>query len=625
MRVYKSNNKISVHAVAGTHVVILGLNVAEDEKTGLLGFTILKKSQGKKFTPLRGGNRTFENYDDEVLPNSENYPIQSMLWSDYAAEPGVKYTYKVIPIYGTTGNMKKGVSVEIKVTTENVEDNKHAIFFNRGVAGSQAYTERFGRYLKYYPVKTGYGHKQKIKPKAFIKPKDVPRRAAYKWLSRGLEEGMLDFIKQAEGSEYSVRAAVYEFTYEPAIQAFIDVLDSGADVKIIYHSKLKSNFLLKSAPRGSDVSTVTTWVEPSQPSQTFKKKYALSERKPDNQAAAALASVRPLGVKNLKRFEALQNMLIPRCNTTISHNKFIVLLKDDVPIQVWTGSTNFTEGGIFGQSNVGHVVRDKDVAANYFAYWKELAHDPKSKKMRDWTVGQQDDLKSKPKLGITPIFSPRASDDMLQWYADRMAEAKSSIFFTAAFSVAKEFVEVATKNKRLKKQVAYQRYLLLEGNGGLMKDKVPLLQACKHNKVAWGDVLRKRKITLGNSPVIEILTGLNSHVNFLHTKYMLIDPLSEDPIVISGSANFSTASTVRNDENMLIIRGNKRVADIFLTEFMRLFNHFDSRNERNKMTDVEFKKKSFLTADDSWTNPYFVHGSHAWNERLLFAGPKRLD
>ena len=48
--------------------------------------------------------------------------------------------------------------------------------------------------------------------------------------------------------------------------------------------------------------------------------------------------------------------------------------------------------------------------------------------------------------------------------------------------------------------------------------------------------------------------------------------LSDDPIVVTGSANFSEASTNDNDENMLIIRGDERVADIYFTEFNRLFN-----------------------------------------------------
>lgn len=61
----------------------------------------------------------------------------------------------------------------------------------------------------------------------------------------------------------------------------------------------------------------------------------------------------------------------------IQHNKFLVLLKEGNPISVWTGSTNFTAGGIFGQSNVGHIVRDPPTAAAFLAYWEQLRTDPK--------------------------------------------------------------------------------------------------------------------------------------------------------------------------------------------------------------------------------------------------------
>ena len=68
--------------------------------------------------------------------------------------------------------------------------------------------------------------------------------------------------------------------------------------------------------------------------------------------------------------------------------------------------------------------------------------------------------------------------------------------------------------------------------------------------------------------------GLNHHVAFIHCKFLLHDPLGADPIVATGSANFSKASTNDNDENMVIVRGDRRVADIYFTEFNRLFNHY---------------------------------------------------
>ena len=64
---------------------------------------------------------------------------------------------------------------------------------------------------------------------------------------------------------------------------------------------------------------------------------------------------------------------------------------------------------------------------------------------------------------------------------------------------------------------------------------------------------------------------------------MLVDPLGDDPIVVTGTANFSRPSQYANDENMLVIRGNKRVADIYFGEFMRIFDHLYSRYIVGKM------------------------------------------
>ena len=68
---------------------------------------------------------------------------------------------------------------------------------------------------------------------------------------------------------------------------------------------------------------------------------------------------------------------------------------------------------------------------------------------------------------------------------------------------------------------------------------------------------------------------------YVHTKFMLIDPLGEHPVVVSGSANFSAASTTNNDENMLVIYGEaaRGIAHVYLTEFMRLFDHFQWRSK----------------------------------------------
>ena len=47
-----------------------------------------------------------------------------------------------------------------------------------------------------------------------------------------------------------------------------------------------------------------------------------------------------------------------------------------VPTEVWTGSTNLSAGGIHGQTNVGHWVRDPATAARFQGYWNLLDADP---------------------------------------------------------------------------------------------------------------------------------------------------------------------------------------------------------------------------------------------------------
>ena len=62
--------------------------------------------------------------------------------------------------------------------------------------------------------------------------------------------------------------------------------------------------------------------------------------------------------------------------SAISHSKFIIRVKDGVPEAVLTGGTNFSEGGIFGHSNVSHIVEVSAVAAEYLRYWNHIRLQP---------------------------------------------------------------------------------------------------------------------------------------------------------------------------------------------------------------------------------------------------------
>jgi hypothetical protein len=111
----------------------------------------------------------------------------------------------------------------------------------------------------------------------------------------------------------------------------------------------------------------------------------------------------------------------------------------------------------------------------------------------------------------------------------------------------------------------------------------------------------------------------NGHVFFVHSKFLLIDPLSDDPLVCSGSANFSKNSLVANDENMLLIRGNTRIADIYMTEFDRIFRHFRARDIINQEAEHgHHKNPLLLDTTETWIGPNFQNGTYKNNRRLLF-------
>jgi phosphatidylserine/phosphatidylglycerophosphate/cardiolipin synthase-like enzyme len=200
---------------------------------------------------------------------------------------------------------------------------------------------------------------------------------------------------------------------------------------------------------------------------------------------------------------------------------------------------------------------------------------------------------------------------MLDWYVRALDSAQHSVCFTAAFGINAKFDAVLEQEK------GYLRYLLLEKPGKSVEGSLDY-RANPDNRFAIGSLIQNDGL---GRWVTERLTGLNKNVKYIHTKYMLIDPLGDDPVVISGSANFSTASTKNNDENMLIIRGSHRAADIYLGEFMRLFNHYYFRSYQQRQQaqpGSTLYQSIYLDPDDSWTHAYYQPGSNREKERLLF-------
>jgi len=552
MRKRVSKQGLTVQAVAGTYVVLLGFDLARADCAGLLGFSVHRTDHEGNTADYLRGMKCFEATDPGFpsgsLYSTQQHPVQSFGWSDYTVQPGRKYTYVVTALRGTPAALEAFASVSISITTESPAGGDHDVYFNSGVAGSQAYVRRFG----YRP------------------PDKVENNAAFTWLSRGLYEALEAFVAQATDASFELRVAAYEFHYLPFLRRLAEAKGRGATVRIVYD----------------------------------RRKDNPGDR---NEAMVAEAGLTAAATKRTKN------------KSYISHNKFVVLLKDGQPLAVWTGGTNFSEGGIFGHSNVAHVVEDTQVATAYAQYWDLLAQDLENAELEP----KVDALSPVPAAssaasGTTVVFSPRTSLRALEWYRDLAQSARSALFMTFAFGINDLFKDV------YRNATAELRFALLEKKTrSFPSDEeearkaeeraVDLLRFRKKNVFAIGSIIRDDAL---EGWVKERLTGLNKNVNYVHNKFMLIDPLSSNPTVIAGSANFSAASTISNDENMVVVKGNKRVADIYLGEFMRLYSHHAFRESRT-FSNPDTQPK-FLRVDDWWADYY--GNTPRSRRRTYFAG-----
>jgi phosphatidylserine/phosphatidylglycerophosphate/cardiolipin synthase-like enzyme len=158
-----------------------------------------------------------------------------------------------------------------------------------------------------------------------------------------------------------------------------------------------------------------------------------------------------------------------------------------------------------------------------------------------------------------------------------------------------------------------------EGNGaGLAQGKEDILRIRKRKNVVVA--IGNRIVTNSFDRWLAESSGMGSNVHWIHTKYMLVDPLGPAPIVITGSANFSEPSTNENNENMLVIVDDQRVADIYLGEFMRLYSHYAFREAVKfaQENNEEWNPKN-LVPDPSWQDPYYQPGQRQ-SRRKYFAG-----
>ena len=443
---------LTVNAVAGARAILLAIDEPDGASTlaHCMGFAIQRQDEDDDhmiwLRPTSTQQSPAPNTVDEVADSLAKVsldasfdpcanPIRSFRWLDFTVVPGKSYKYRLHKVVkGSSGSRQlEHPSVCVAVAAEPEAGHPDAIeaYFNRGSTASQAYARQFGS----------------------LKPRDKrgkEDRSPWEWLSRGLEEGILEFIHRASGAGWGLRCAFYELSYYPVLRALQQCREAGADVSFVYDGKLPSWHAEK-----------REWTEHG-PAQL-------------NDLAITTSGLRDVAIRRAAAPSAIQ------------HNKFIILLKDNEPVcecshptrpwlaclacvrracaircpltscardqyrlafishlhtqvSVWTGSTNITTSGLFGHFNVGHVTTDASTVRSFHRYWVELSKDPSIKKLAAFNAIDSP-VPSLDARGCFVIFSPRDSDEALRYYSDLIRAARDSVFLTAAFGLSATIAE----------------------------------------------------------------------------------------------------------------------------------------------------------------------------------------
>jgi phosphatidylserine/phosphatidylglycerophosphate/cardiolipin synthase-like enzyme len=236
----------------------------------------------------------------------------------------------------------------------------------------------------------------------------------------------------------------------------------------------------------------------------------------------------------------------------IMHNKFVVidaLSADPMKPIVWTGSTNLTQNQINIDPNNVVVIQDQSLAKAYQLEFNEMfgssGPQPDPAKAR-FGPDKKDNTPHEFLIGgkrVECYFSP--SDGTHHQILQAIESADYSIR-VATMLITKQDIGNALAG--------------FKGSGGEV-------QVLIHDYDQYGEaVLDVLKASLGSE------VRLNGEPGIMHHKYMMVDGASadSDPLLLTGSHNWSASAQLRNDENTLIIH-DQGVANAFYQEFVRRF------------------------------------------------------
>lgn len=236
----------------------------------------------------------------------------------------------------------------------------------------------------------------------------------------------------------------------------------------------------------------------------------------------------------------------------IMHNKFVIFdarSADPDKALVWTGSTNFTKDQIYTDPNNVILIQDQSLAKAFTLEFNEMFGS---------NGAQPDPAKAK--------FGPDKSDNTPHQFIidDKPVEC----YFSPSDGTHQQIlaaIESADKS--------IQAATML-----ITKQDLGDALAAENNEGSDVQVLLNDYDQYGEPIVNTLIASLGEDVRLkgepgiLHHKYLIVDQgdADSDPLLLTGSHNWSQSASVRNDENTLIIH-DQGAANAYYQEFVKRF------------------------------------------------------
>src|SRR6266851_127907 len=531
----------------GDHTCLVWLPSDHEPIKDCRGFAI-KRIRNDKPAEFLHGFVGFSEEDKLDPKNPWKFPVQRYLWWDYLVDLGDEVQYSIVPVVGDKDHLSldedlaSPMSEKMKITGQSTEHI--GAYFNKGIVAAQWVSRAVDKEPKGSSIKN-----------LVTQPGD-PLRNALSGLLRPQILSLLENAKKARGKIY---VALYELNDPELINALVEF---GQDCNLILANG------------------------------AFKP--------PDNDENKDVRA-------QLKSKVRVYDRIVTSGH--FAHNKVVVICDSDgKALRVLTGSTNWSSSGLCTQANNGLIIDDPAVAQDYLEAWNRIhaagnGFPPNLINANSTARTFQVDGCS-----VTPWHVPTSHAQDLDYARKLINAAKEGILFL--FFNPGTFQPDDTPEKWTLLQSVLSRHHQ-ENNAyynpnlyikGVVNQDIPYLTTDKAPQKGKKRRSQSMDPTTAAHPVALYSSGIEpperlSHdvlipanikdkfFNFekellragivnIHSKVIVLDPFGQNPVVMTGSHNLGFKASSKNDDNLIIIEGNGRLAAAYAVNIIAIFQSY---------------------------------------------------